>query len=517
MTMTTMTTTTEPGHHDAGLSVDGAPEPPKSTTSPSTARRRRLRAERAHGSDSLIPARLRIVGWILLAVALTLVAVVITIRSTSVASVERQANASISQEVDEFATFAERWSETPDAGPPELLVRSHLERQFPADDQVLLGLRPAAGREPLIVQDLPDPVGLSEAPDKVAALVESGQGSGVDSLDGVPFRWAAVEVDSQGPGDRAAFVVAVSTVEARSQIDRELAVVGVVCLVGLLLTAVIAWLVAGRILEPVRVVRRAASRTTHQDLDRRIEVTGRDDVSALATTFNQMMDRIQAAFASQRRFADAAVAHLRHVLELFERDTETSPQRDAALARMNAVIDDLGILAAADAPDFAHPQEIDLGSLLTRIGHRVDADTGERFQRPTDLGAATGTAWVDADLVVEAIVRLARNAATATRDPAALALGAQVDGDMLRVWVTDDGPGLDAEHARRLFHQFERPLETAASDGSPSEGRRLGLGLAVAKAVADAHEGSAWVDCDGPGRCAVGLTLPRRTPEGGQP
>lgn len=74
--------------------------------------------------------------------------------------------------------------------------------------------------------------------------------------------------------------------------------------VALLMTTGIGWAVAGRILRPVRIIRSTAAQLTEQDLTRRIPVQGRDDIAALADTFNAMLDRLERAFAAQREFVD---------------------------------------------------------------------------------------------------------------------------------------------------------------------------------------------------------------------
>jgi two-component system OmpR family sensor kinase len=71
------------------------------------------------------------------------------------------------------------------------------------------------------------------------------------------------------------------------------------------------WLVAGRVLAPIRLVRQTAERIGSSDLTRRIDVAGNDDVAQLARTFNHMLDRLEAAFAAQCRFLDDAGHELR--------------------------------------------------------------------------------------------------------------------------------------------------------------------------------------------------------------
>jgi signal transduction histidine kinase len=84
-------------------------------------------------------------------------------------------------------------------------------------------------------------------------------------------------------------------------------------------------------------------------------------------------------------------------------------------------------------------------------------------------------------------------------------LGSRIVDGHVEFWVTDDGPGLTPERATRIFgHYRDEPVPTGSSadDGWP------GLGPAVARAVADAHHGSAWVETE-PGRgTTFGIRLP---------
>ncbi|MFC7403855.1 sensor histidine kinase [Georgenia alba] len=461
---------------------------------------------------SHLPARLRIVAWILLTVAIGLVAVVITIRNTSVAAVERRANEDVTQEIDQFMTFAEEY-DLSTSGPVQLIA-AHLQQQFPEDDQVMLGYVPYRAGAPLITHTAPDPVGLTAAPGHVGDMVQSGARSGTSELDGSPFRWGAVAIEDPS-GQRAWFVVAVTTEEGLNQVDREVQVVAGVCIGGLLLTALVAWAVAGQILGPVRAVRRAAAEITQHDLDRRIDTSGRDDVAALATTFNAMLDRISSSFTAKRRFARVAAGHMYASLERLERQTPSSPDRDAEIARMRTVLRDLTTLADAGRPGYAERRPVDLGELTTRLAGRIEEETGTEWAVES---RAEGTGTVDPDLLEEAVVRLARNALQATRNRTALRFGARTRDGELAIWVTDDGPGLDPEQAERIFNRFSdtgRSLDQP-DDSEPDENRRTavpGFGLAVVRAVADAHQGTAWVDTSEPGRCSVGLNVPLAGPE----
>lgn len=504
--------------------------------------RRSTQAPTREPDGSSVPARLRIVGWIVLATTLGLLAVVLTIRSALMTDVDRTANSDVAQEIDEFRTFADRGRD-PATGRPfttaDRLLTLHLERQFPGQGEVLLGYARGAER-PVIAQDVRDRYGLTGDPALVEELMNGEAVSGTArTAEGGEFRWgkAVVETTPGAPG--GAFLVADFVAPARSEVDRIVRLVVMVCLGGLLLTAAIAYAVAGQILAPVRAVRRAASRITRADLGKRIEVRGRDDVAALSLTFNAMLDRLEQAFRAQQRLASAAGEHLRAPLAVLADRSSSSGDRSVAAGRAAAVLDDLEVLAASEAPGFLSPVAVDLAVLVEQIADEV-RDLGSRPWVVEQT--AEGRVLLDDVRVRQAVRRLARNALQQeSRGGAPLRLGMSLErtefGEVVEVWVADDGPGLTPERAASVLDRYAEgaPVEGAPVEGRDGAGRDgagrdgagrdgvgsagaggpvrssssgAGLGLAVVRAVADAHDGSAWVETE-PGEGArFGLRLP---------
>ena len=70
----------------------------------------------------------------------------------------------------------------------------------------------------------------------------------------------------------------------------------------LLIASALAWVIAGRVLAPLRTLRTTAQAITESDLTQRLDVHGDDEIAELGRTFNAMLDRLEAAFASQRAF-----------------------------------------------------------------------------------------------------------------------------------------------------------------------------------------------------------------------
>ncbi|WP_309648991.1 ATP-binding protein [Nocardioides sp.] len=466
---------------------------------------------------SVIPGRIRIVAWIMLATALGLLAVVITLRSAALAEIEREANADVAQEIDEFRTFASEGRD-PDTGAAFTdavrMLTLHLQREFPGSDEVLLGWDAAReGRKALVVQDVADPVGLTVEPDLVAELVRADQTSGIATTTaGVAFRWGTVHVDTTGsPGPGGTFLVAVGTQEDRAEVDQQLLVVGAVCLGGLLVTSGIAWVAAGAILRPVRLVRRAAARITRADLGERIPATGRDDVSALASTFNGMLDRLERAFSAQARFSASAGAHLRPALAIVRERSAHDDEAADAVTRMELILDDLAVLAASERAAFVTTRRTSTGELVDALAERVAIQVGgTHVVRVGECDLVD--VELDPDRLTDAVLRLARNAAQQAPAGSTITLQCRTTAEHVEISLTDEGTGLTPEAARLALERYDEPH--GPTTGPDHIGP--GLGLAVVRAVADAHEGSLWVETAPGAGATFGLALPRHgSPQGG--
>ena len=130
-----------------------------------------------------------------------------------------------------------------------------------------------------------------------------------------------------------------------------------------LLASALAWIAAGRILRPLRTLTEAAGSISETDWSKRIPVQGNDEIAVLSRTFNSMLDRLEEAFATQRRFLDDAghelrtpITVIRGNLELMGDDPEDRRQTvdvvTDELDRMARIVDELLDLAKAEQADF---------------------------------------------------------------------------------------------------------------------------------------------------------------------
>lgn len=286
------------------------------------------------------------------------------------------------------------------------------------------------------------------------------------------------------------------------------------------LAGIASWLMVGRMLLPVRLLRETAVQISENDLSQRIDTVGNDEFADLTITINAMLDRLETALTSQRQLLNdvghelrTPVTIIRGHLELMDDHDpqDVTQSRDIAvdeLDRMSLLIDDLVTLAKSDGPGFVAPRPVELGPWLDELLDKARGlgDRDWQVDQRADASVA-----VDPRRLTQAMLQLAANAVKFSGTGSAIALGSTIiraDGpgtgtgtDLLRLWVRDQGTGIEITDQQRIFERFGRGRNSTRSFGS-------GLGLNIVSAIVAAHEGTVEVD-SAPGRGSTfTLTLP---------
>ena len=287
----------------------------------------------------------------------------------------------------------------------------------------------------------------------------------------------------------------------------------------LLVAALGGYWLATRALRPVRLITRAAEEIEESDLSRRLNLKSRDELGALAATFDRMLARLEAAFARQRQFTGDASHELRTPLSIVATEVERTlaaprtPQEyrrtleviQSENAYMGQLVGHLLTLARADAGQLRLRDEpLDLSDVALEVVEReaplahergVALSTGVlpelrvRGDR-TALGLALGN-------LVENAIKYAGRAGQPEGGRVRVETGAaDRAGESGRrvawVRVEDDGPGIAAEHLPHLFERFYRADVARTHDDAAPDGS--GLGLAIAHEIARAHGGAIRVE-----------------------
>lgn len=477
-----------------------------------------LRRRRTWG----VPARVVIMCWLLVLMTVVLAAVCLVTRNLLRQEAYSDMTAALEQEAREYRDLAARGVDENERPFPSVsaLLDHHLGLQVADDDEVIVGWVDAPESQYLYQRRDEVPLRMSEHPDLLDTIVRSASVSGVEPTAAGDMHWVRVHTtDPREGGGTGAYVVGYFIDRDLAEIDLTVRTMALVSLAGLVFAGVAAWIVAGQILAPVRLVRQGAAEITEHDLTRRIPVEGNDDIAALAEQFNAMLDRLEQAFATQREFLDDASHELRTPitivrghLELTSQDDDPAERAEVVrlcldeLDRMSRIVEDLLLLAKAERPDFVRPEPVELAELTSDVDAKVRA-LADRDWRLSDIG--TGLVHVDPQRVTQAMVQLAQNAVQHTSPGDRITLGSSHWDGSVSLWVTDTGPGVPHNEIAVIFERFARGSGGRAHRGG------AGLGLAIVRAIAMAHHGTVRV-LSTPGEGATfGLELPAGTGERG--
>jgi len=321
-------------------------------------------------------------------------------------------------------------------------------------------------------------------------------------------------------GGRVAYAGAaepLSTVlQAEEGIARSFLMAGAIVLAVALAAA---YLIGTGISAPLRRLAGVAARVDAGDLAPRMHPTPSSsrELLVLGDAFNHMLDRLAHAFEGQREFiADAShelrtpLTVIRGQLDVLASDDHASRedllhaerQIQAEVARITRLVDDLLLLAQSEHREFLHVADVELSEFVTELWDGLSL-TAERNFEVGRLSPVTVRA--DPDRLAQALRNLARNAIEHTVAPDGLV---RIDvelasTDSVVLAVSDDGPGVPEQAREHVFERFYRtdPARTRAAGGA-------GLGLAIVRAIAEAHDGTISVSDSIFGGARFDLQLP---------
>jgi heavy metal sensor kinase len=321
-----------------------------------------------------------------------------------------------------------------------------------------------------------------------------------------------------GDGGSQHYVV-VGTSLARSQelLSRFLAMLLIGGPIALVVTSGCGWLLAGGALRPVERVRREAAAVSVSELDRRLPVPpAGDELARLVTTLNEMLARLEASFAHERRFVAVASHELRTPLTNMKAELDLALSRARTPAAMEEALRSSSIEAdrlAALAEDLLVYSrvvggvvpivraEVELGGLVRasceaheRVAHRAGVDIQMNVE-PVDVS-------IDGIRMRQVIDNLMDNALRHTPSGGSVTVDVAISGASLRMSVRDTGAGFDTSMQETAFDPFVR------GDGESAGSSGAGLGLAIVHAVVKAHGGSVELHNAAGGGAEVSVTLP---------
>ncbi|MCP4540909.1 MAG: HAMP domain-containing histidine kinase [Chloroflexi bacterium] len=283
------------------------------------------------------------------------------------------------------------------------------------------------------------------------------------------------------------------------------------------------WILSGLVLRPVnRITQTARAIGAERDFDRRVQHTGpNDEIGQLATTFNVMLTELQAAYQQQRQFV-ADVSHelrtplttLRGNLALLRRKPSISADDRVDVLddmadesdRLVRLVNDLLTLARAESGRALRNDPVRVKPLIENVCGQARLLAADRTITCDSLAdvAVVG----DHDALKQVLLSLVDNALKHTAGP--ITVTANLDGPETRgsgkplvsIRVQDSGPGIDPKALLHIFERFYRGKEARTRPG-------IGLGLPIAKALIEAHNGTISVESQVERGSVITVTLPQ--------
>jgi signal transduction histidine kinase len=436
--------------------------------------------------------RARIVLAVVLLLAGSAAASILVLRSVLLNRLDAQIHENLRREVEEFELLLSGLD--PSTGQPfgnlESIFDVYFSREVADEGESLFAFVGQRLYESARAEGAADPTRIPNTTEYWLSLTSREEGRRDTSAGEARYLALPLELGDQ----TGLFVVANFPALERSEIDdavrtqalTQFATIAVASLVGLLL--------AGRVLRPLRSLADTAQSISETDLTRRIPVRGDDEASRIAVAFNDMLERIETAFATQRQFLDNVSHELRAPLTVIRGhveliDLEEDPEELQStislvtdeIERMNRLVEDLLVLARAERPGFVSLEPVDIAELTEELYRKSCVLCTREW---TLVETANVVTLADAQLLTQAMLQLALNACQHTNDGTPVRMGSRVSDGHVCLWVHDLGPGVPREDAERIFERFVK---------GPHRREGSGLGLSIVSAIAQAHGGSARV------------------------
>ncbi len=290
-------------------------------------------------------------------------------------------------------------------------------------------------------------------------------------------------------------------------------------LVMTILSAIGAWILTGRVLRPIDRMSERVRRISIRDLSERFHFDQPDEIGRLASTFDEMISRLQASVERQKRFTSDASHELRTPLTVMQADIdlalrrprtageyrETLESAQEEVTRLSRIVSDLLVLTRLDTDaSFVEHEPVALDVLLDSVVSGLQPLARDREINLNYWFSAPVTIKGDVTRLKQLFINLLDNALKYSSSGDEVRVGLESLPDAIHVTVSDTGMGIDSEDLPHIFERFYR-----ADQARSRSHEGTGLGLAIAKSAVKAHQG----DIDVVSRAGFGttftVTLPR--------
>jgi hypothetical protein len=297
---------------------------------------------------------------------------------------------------------------------------------------------------------------------------------------------------------------------------------GIALAIMAMVSVALGWLVAGRVLAPLRTITASTDRISDTNLHERLGMSGpRDELRLLADTIDRLLARLEAAFDAQQRFVANASHELRTPLAMMRTTLDVAVAKPGGvpaqtrelgaelrldLDHADRLLESFLTLARAQNGELDEPNQVALGPLIrSALGDRAEEIAAKELTVETDLDAVEVAG--SPTLLRRMIENVIENAVRHTQPGGLVEVAlASPDGPWARVVISSSGPLLDSGAVADLAKPFKRLSQdrTGSQDGH-------GLGLSIVAAVAAAHGGQLYLHAREEGGLRVQITVPAAT------
>lgn len=338
---------------------------------------------------------------------------------------------------------------------------------------------------------------------------EIGQAVPMEQV-GQKVQKVAVEVD----GQTVAWILPDTSFQFRLSaeeqvfLQRTTLATGLAALAGVLVALLVGFFFAARLLKPIRLLTEASQRMARGDLSQQVPVTSQDELGQLTASFNQMSADLDRADQQRKRMTSDITHDLSTPIQIIsgymemleEGEATLTPQRieiiKTELEHLRRLVGDLSTLTQVEAGALEFQMEaVQPTDLLERVysAFRPIADK-QGVELILSEPGQLPTVRVDEGRMVQVLKNLLENALRHTPRGGTVQLGARANGNV-HLWVQDSGEGIDVEDLPYVFDRFYR-ADKARSGFSG----KMGLGLAICKALVEAQGGTILAESEGKGQ-----------------
>jgi signal transduction histidine kinase len=289
-------------------------------------------------------------------------------------------------------------------------------------------------------------------------------------------------------------------------LERSTIAIGLSAVAGVLAALAIGFFLAGTILKPIRSLTSATQELSRGHLSQQVPVTSQDELGQLTATFNQMSADLLHADQERKRMTSDITHDLSTPLQIIagyvemleEEDVTLTPERleiiKTEIEHLRRLVGDLTTLNQVEADSLdIQPQSLPPSTLLERVYQVYQPITQRQgVALELDADASLPEILVDEGRMMQVLKNLIENACRYTPKGGRITLSASKAGDEVKLAVTDSGSGIDREDLPYVFDRFYQGEKARGANSG-----KMGLGLAICKALVEAQGGSITADSAG--------------------